>query len=76
MKVSRPTWFPQDSAGGEGTNRRREGPSSSGFSRGGYMATLKRASKSGTIRRPHKRSNCIRGEPRALIRHPWLQSPG
>ena len=40
MKVSRPTWFPKDSAGGGVTNRRREGPSSSGFSRGGYMATL------------------------------------
>ena len=41
MKVSRPTLFPKDSAGGGGvTNRRREGPSSSGFSRGGYMATL------------------------------------
>ena len=35
MKVSRPTWFPKDSAGGGVTNRRREGPSSSGFSRGG-----------------------------------------
>ena len=40
MKVSRPTWFPKDSAGGGVTSRRREGPSSSGFSRGGYMATL------------------------------------
>ena len=40
MKVSRPTWFPKDSAGGGVTNRRREGPSSSGYSRGGYMATL------------------------------------
>ena len=40
MKVSRRTWFPKDSAGGGVTNRRREGPSSSGFSRGGYMATL------------------------------------
>ena len=39
MKVSRPTWFPMDSAGGGVTNRNeREGPSSSGFSRGGYMA--------------------------------------
>ena len=36
----------------------------------------KRASKYGTIRRPHKRSKRIRGELRALIRHPWLQSPG
>ena len=35
MKVSRPTWFPKDSAGGGVTNRRREGPSSSAFSRGG-----------------------------------------
>ena len=35
MKVSRPTWFPKDSAGGGVTNRRREGPSSSGYSRGG-----------------------------------------
>ena len=25
---------------------------------------------------PHKRSNCIRGELRAMIRRPWLQSPG
>ena len=41
MKVSRPTWFPKDSAGGGVTNRNeREGPSTSGFSRGGYMATL------------------------------------
>ena len=41
MKVSRPTWFPKDSAGGGVTNRsEREGPSSSGFSRGGYVATL------------------------------------
>ena len=40
MKVSRPTWFPKGSAGGGVTNRRREGPSSSGFSRGGYKATL------------------------------------
>ena len=39
-EVSRPTWFPKDSAGGGVMNRRREGPSSSGFSRGGYMATL------------------------------------
>ena len=35
MKVSRPTWFPKDSAGGGVTNRRREGPFSSGYSRGG-----------------------------------------
>ena len=35
MKVSRPTWFPKDSAGGGVTNGRGEGPSSSGFSRGG-----------------------------------------
>ena len=40
MKVSRPTWFPKDSAGGGVTVRRREGPSSSGFSKGGYMANL------------------------------------
>ena len=41
MKVSRPTWFPKDSAGGGVTSRiEREGPSSSGYSRGGYMATL------------------------------------
>ena len=40
MKVSRPTWFPKDSAGGGVTKRRREGPSFSGFNRGGYMATL------------------------------------
>ena len=40
MKVSRPTWFPKDSAGGGVTNgSEKEGPSSSGFSRGGYMAT-------------------------------------
>ena len=30
-----PTWFPKDSAGGGVTSRRREGPSSSGYSRGG-----------------------------------------
>ena len=41
MKVSRPTWFPKDSAGGGVTNRsEREGPCSSGVSRGGYVATL------------------------------------
>ena len=40
MKVSCPTWFPKDSAGGGVTNGRREGPSSSGYSTGGYMATL------------------------------------
>ena len=41
MKVSRPTWFPKDSAAGGVTNRiEGEGPSSSGFSRWGYMATL------------------------------------
>ena len=41
MKVSRPTWFPKDSAGGGVTNgSEKEGPSSSAFSRGGYMATL------------------------------------
>ena len=41
MKVSRPTWFPKDSAGGGVTKRsERDGPSSSGCSRGGYMATL------------------------------------
>ena len=39
MKVSRPTWFPKDSAGGGVTNGRREGPSSPGYSGGGYMAT-------------------------------------
>ena len=39
MKVSRPTWFPKDSAGGGVTSSRREGPSSSGYSRGGHMAT-------------------------------------
>ena len=27
------------------------------------------------IRRPNKRSSCIRGELRAVIRRPWLQSP-
>ena len=40
MKVSRPTWFPKDSAGGGVTSRRREGPSSSGFSRGGGIWPL------------------------------------
>ena len=40
-EVSRPTWFTQGFSRGGVTNRsRREGPSSSGFSRGGYMATL------------------------------------
>ena len=33
-------------------------------------------SQLGTIRRPNKRSKRIRGELRALLRHPWLQSPG
>ena len=33
-------YLPKDSAGGGVTNRRREGPSSSGFSRGGHMASL------------------------------------
>ena len=41
MKVSRPTWFPKDSAGGGVTNRiEREGPSSSGYSRGGGIWPL------------------------------------
>ena len=40
MKVSRPTWFPKGFSRGGVTSRRREGPSSSGYSRGGYMATL------------------------------------
>ena len=84
MKVSRPTWFPKDSAGGGLTNRsEKEGPSSSGFSRGGYMATLmaghRKMEESKQVRddpSTHKRSKRIRGELRALIRHPWLQSPG
>ena len=63
------------------TNRiEGEGPSSSGFSRGGYMATLSpkdgREQASKGRRRPHKSSKRIRGELGALIRHPWLQSPG
>ena len=41
MKVSRPTWFPKDSAGGGVTNRGKEGPSSSGFSRGGGIWPLR-----------------------------------
>ena len=81
VKVSRPTWFPKDSAGGGVTNRRREGPSSSGFSKGGYMATLspkdgrEQASKGRSVGLTSA-SKRIRGELRALIRHPWLQSPG
>ena len=65
------------------TNRRREGPSSSGFSRGGYMATLMAGHRKMEERkqvRDHPLASqalkCIRGELRALIRHPWLQSPG
>ena len=84
MKVSRPTWFPKDSAGGRVTNRsEREGPSSSGFSGGGNMATLmaghRKMEESKQVKddpSTHRRSKCIRGELRALIRHPWLQSPG
>ena len=83
MKVSHPTWFPKDSAGGGVTNRRREGPSSSGYSRGGYMATLmaghRKMEESKQVRDDPSASQalkCIRGELRALIRHPWLQSPG
>ena len=63
------------------TNRRREGPSSSGYSRGGYMATLspkdgrEQASK-GRFVGLTSASRHIRGELRAPIRHPWLQSPG
>ena len=69
------------SRGGGVTNRRKEGPSSSGFSRGGYMATLspkdgrEQASK-GRFVGLTSASRHIRGELRALIRHPWLQSPG
>ena len=83
MKVSLPTWFPKDSAGGGVKNRRREGPSSPGFSRGGYMATLmaghRRMEESKQVRDDPSTSQArkhIRGELRALIRHPWLQSPG
>ena len=59
MKVSRPTWFPKDSAGGGVTNRRREGPSSSGYSRGGYMATLMAG------HRKMKESKQVRDDPSA-----------
>ena len=82
MKVSRPTWFPKDSAGGGVTNRiEGEGPSSSGYSRGGYMATpspkdgREQASKGRSVGLTSA-SKRIRGELRALIRHLWLQSPG
>ena len=40
VKVSRPTWLSQGFSRWGVTNRRREGPSSPGYSRGGYMATL------------------------------------
>ena len=64
------------------TNRiEREGPSSSGYSSGGYMATLspkdgrEQASKGRSVGLTSA-SKRIRGEVRALIRHLWLQSPG
>ena len=67
MKVSRPTWFPKDSAGGGVTNRsEREGPSSSGFSRGGYVATLMAG------HRKMEESKQVRDDPstsQALIMH-------
>ena len=69
------------SRGGVTKRIEREGPSSSGFSRGGYMATLspkdgrEQASK-GRFVGLTSASRHIRGELRALIRHPWLQSPG
>ena len=67
MKVSRPTRFPKDSAGGGVTNRiGREGPSSSGFSRGGYMATLMAG------HRKMEESKQVRDDPstsQALITH-------
>ena len=67
MKVSRPTWFPKDSAGGGVTNGgEKEGPSSSGFSRGGYMATLIAG------HRKMEESKQVRDDPstsRALITH-------
>ena len=40
MKVSRPTWFAKDSAGGGVTNRIEERGHPPLDSRGGYMATL------------------------------------
>ena len=70
------------SRGGGVTSRiEREGPSSSGYSRGGYMATLspKQASEQASKGRFVGLTSAprhIRGELRALIRHPWLQSPG
>ena len=58
------------------TNRiEGEGPSSSGFSRGGIWPLCHRKMEESKQVRPHKRSKRIRGELRALIRHPWLQSP-
>ena len=81
MKVSRPTWFPKDSAGGVSDEQKKRGAILLWIQQGGVYGhsvteRWKRASKQGTIRRPHKRSKRIRGELRALIRHPWLQSPG
>ena len=66
------------------TNRsRREGPSSSGFSRGGYMATLmvghRKMEDSKQVRDDPSTTQVPKmhqGKSRALIRHPWLQSPG
>ena len=61
----------------------REGPSSSGFSRGGYMATLmaghRKMEESKQVRDDPSTTQvpkCIRGELRAMIRRHWLQSPG
>ena len=67
MKVSCPTWFPKDSAGGGVTNgSEKEGPSSSGFNRGGYMATLMAG------HRKMEESKQVRDDPltsQALITH-------
>ena len=62
------------------TNRRREGPSPSGYSRGGIWPLCHRKmEESKQVRDDSSASQAlihIRGELRVLIRHPWLQSPG
>ena len=84
MKVSRPTWFPKDSAGGGVTNRieeRGHPPLDSaggvyGHSDGRSPEDEKEQASEGRSVGLTSASKHIRGELRALIRHPWLQSPG
>ena len=81
MKVSRPTWFPKDSAGGGVTNRIEERGHPPLDSAGGGIWPLchRKMEESKQVRDDSSASQAlkrIRGELRALIRHPWLQSPG